>query len=219
MAPLNKDIDATVLRREYVENGLSVTAIARKYSWPVNTVRRWLDRQGIEFDESRRFGGRRGTGKYSKLDDREWLAEQLRTKPMLQIAQELGTTSGNVSDRVKRYGLRLAEDPGEAIRIGRSLSTPGKPVARRPLKIRLSGARNHGYIMILCPEHPCATKRGYVMEHRLVVEKHLGRYLSKSEDVHHLDGNRSNNALSNLIVLSRSDHIKIHAGQNKPKRH
>jgi len=39
---------------------------------------------------------------------------------------------------------------------------------------------------------------GYVFEHRLVVARALGRDLLPSEEVHHVDGNRANNDLSNL---------------------
>lgn len=44
---------------------------------------------------------------------------------------------------------------------------------------------NHGYRSLLIPDHPYASKRGYVPEHRLVMEKTLGRYLLPSEKVHH----------------------------------
>lgn len=47
--------------------------------------------------------------------------------------------------------------------------------------------------------------------HRLIMEKHLGRKLSKKEIVHHIDGNRQNNSLGNLEVLTRSEHSKLHS--------
>lgn len=67
-----------------------------------------------------------------------------------------------------------------------------------------------GYIEIYCPKHPFATKRGYVREHRLIMEDFLGRYLDKNEDVHHINGNKQDNRLENLELLSHSEHTKMH---------
>ena len=67
-----------------------------------------------------------------------------------------------------------------------------------------------GYKYIYMPEHPYCTKR-YVAEHRIVMEKHLGRYLTDNEVVHHLNGNKTDNNIGNLIVLSISDHSKLHS--------
>lgn len=50
---------------------------------------------------------------------------------------------------------------------------------------------NNGYVEIFY-------KGRWVVEHRLVVALHLGRQLKKGEQIHHKDGNRSNNDLSNL---------------------
>lgn len=58
--------------------------------------------------------------------------------------------------------------------------------------------RYDGYIAIKVPKHKNANSRGYVMEHRLVYEEHLKRLLLPSEFIHHKDGNRQNNYLSNL---------------------
>ena len=43
----------------------------------------------------------------------------------------------------------------------------------------------NGYILIHCPNHPFCDKRKYILEHRLVMEKHLRRYLKPKEIVHH----------------------------------
>lgn len=59
-------------------------------------------------------------------------------------------------------------------------------------------------------DHPYANKYGYVLEHRIVMENSLGRILDKSEIVHHIDGNKRNNEITNLVVLGSSDHIRLH---------
>lgn len=70
----------------------------------------------------------------------------------------------------------------------------------------------NGYISVYCPEHPKAwANSGSILEHRLVAEKMLGRYLEDDEDVHHLDNDKTNNHPNNLLVLHRAQHTKLHS--------
>jgi hypothetical protein len=92
-------------------------------------------------------------------------------------------------------------------------------VKRQPIGAQ-KGKKNHawrggatidksGYVLVYCPDHPRANSCGYVREHRLVMEAHLGRYLEPHEVVHHKDGNHQNNHLDNLELFScNSDHLK-----------
>lgn len=45
-----------------------------------------------------------------------------------------------------------------------------------------------------------------VKEHRYVMEQHIGRKLLSNEDVHHKDGNKQNNHISNLEIIYHGDH-------------
>lgn len=50
-------------------------------------------------------------------------------------------------------------------------------------------------------------------EHRAVAEQMLGRPLTSKDVVHHIDGNKHNNAPDNLQVLSHADHLRLHHGE------
>lgn len=50
----------------------------------------------------------------------------------------------------------------------------------------------------------------FIYEHRYVMEKALGRLLRADEEVHHIDGNKANNDLSNLVILVAQKHKNFH---------
>ena len=50
-------------------------------------------------------------------------------------------------------------------------------------------------------------------EHRYLMEQFLGRKLEPDEVVHHIDGNRGNNDLANLVVMKRNEHSSLHRQQ------
>jgi hypothetical protein len=84
----------------------------------------------------------------------------------------------------------------------------------------------YGYKLIRQPNHPFCNCDEFVFEHRLVAEKYLLndentveidgiKYLSPFYEVHHIDGNRLNNSPENLMVLTKSEHMKLHKKKKK----
>jgi len=75
------------------------------------------------------------------------------------------------------------------------------------------GKRIHsnGYVWIYSPLHPYHSAQKYVLEHRLVMEKNLKRYLNPNEIVHHINGNHQDNRIDNLMLFSDSkSHLNYH---------
>ena len=60
---------------------------------------------------------------------------------------------------------------------------------------------------IYSPNHPFKTKQNFVLEHRLIAEKYLKRYLTRKEVIHHKNNNPLDNQKENLIVFPNE---KIH---------
>lgn len=72
---------------------------------------------------------------------------------------------------------------------------------------------NHGYVEICVGDNTTysGVKGGYIREHVKVMQDHLGRQLIKGEVVHHIDGDKTNNGISNLDLCTISEHNNAHA--------
>jgi hypothetical protein len=67
----------------------------------------------------------------------------------------------------------------------------------------------YGYVLIYMPGHSRCDKKGYVLEHILIVEKAMGKPLPPGAVVHHHDGDRMNNGNKNLLVCQNDAYHKF----------
>lgn len=84
----------------------------------------------------------------------------------------------------------------------------------------------YGYILIRKEDHPFKNYDGFVFEHRLVAEQFLltdensieidgNHYLSPDYVVHHKDGNKQNNSVDNLEIMTLAEHTRYHRKKKK----
>ena len=71
-----------------------------------------------------------------------------------------------------------------------------------------------GYVLVKAPWHPY-NRKGYYSQHRLIVEANIGRLLEPEEVVHHIDGNKLNNSIDNLSVMTQREHMMLHQMEKK----
>lgn len=114
-----------------------------------------------------------------RLYSEEHLAQDL-------IARKLGTSQSKVSRVLQRKGIR---DGKHAFGDTHGMWNGGIVVLKGYLYER---------VQLVDTYSSMSNSSGYVAQHRLVMARHLGRVLSRSETVHHIDGNRKNNKLENL---------------------
>lgn len=82
---------------------------------------------------------------------------------------------------------------------------------RKPFHWKGGIKQCHGYIFVLKHNHPFRNPQGYVFEHRLVIEKIIGRYLLPQEVCHHINKVKNDNRPQNLMAFTNNSvHLKFH---------
>lgn len=74
-----------------------------------------------------------------------------------------------------------------------------------------------GYVIVLKPDHPFCDTRGYVFEHRLVIEQQIGRYLKPEERCHHLGAKDDNRPHMLMAFKTNGAHKQFEWDKIKPE--
>ena len=112
----------------------------------------------------------------------------------------------SIANKGKKYALgsKRTEEQKEKLRVAKLKKGVGHKTTRKD-----------GYVSIYFPDHPKSSKDGYIMEHILVMECYIGRWLKDDEVVHHKNKIRNDNRIENLQLMT----FKEHAGFHMKERH
>ena len=104
----------------------------------------------------------------------------------------------NISKGLKRYMKTIPKEHLENL-------DKARPRGKNHPNWKGGRRKDNGYIYLYDP-----TKKNHrYAEHRIVMEKHLGRKLESYECVHHLNKKRDDNRIENLLLVTRDTHKSI----------
>lgn len=178
----NSPQDERDIVRRY-QDGESLTALGKAFGCHLQTIANVLRRHGV--DPRGRGGPRRQFSRQeAETVVRRWESGESQTA----IAESLGMRQYQVRRLLAAHGLKI--EPRQARGEKHGLWKGGRSKNRQ------------GYVLVKVDwDSPFASMRnssGYVQEHRLIMARHLGRPLRSWESVHHIDGDKSHNDITNL---------------------
>ena len=133
-------------------------------------------------------------------EELEYLREHYPAEKAVDVACALGRPVRGIQHKASRLGIHKDE---RFFCVKSEYMKKSHPSMSRKMTSK-------GYVLRYVPEHPNASKTGHVMEHRLIMEEYLGRYLDKNTDVHHINGIKTDNRIENLAVMTHAEHTILH---------
>lgn len=211
MGPRKPPTDREIanLRRAIEEEHLRFVDVAESFGWTLYRVKNLAKRNGIVQTFHHQRSGQDHVRWFEPTpEEKESLRYLIEDEKLswTKTAKKLGWPLRRVHRLIQRYDLKT-QPSGPRPREGHPAWKGGRIVDK------------DGYVLIWCPDHPHKRKHTrHMLEHRLVMEKHLGRYLDPKEVVHHKNKNKQDNRIENLVLFSEnSEHLRHELTGQRPK--
>lgn len=133
-----------------------------------------------------------------EIDTRNWGSQNEFAKTKISNAQ-----------KGKKYALGKKRTEEQKQKLSKAKQLKG---------IGCKKQRKDGYVAIHFPDHPKSNKDGYIMEHDLIMECFIGRWLKDNEIVHHKNKIRNDNRIENLQLMTFEEHARLHMIERHKKR-
>ena len=146
--------------------------------------------------------------KYQKTEYKQWSDDDIATliefypnTKTIDLVPVLHRSKQSIDHKAQRLGLKKTD---ELLFDNRSARRGEKSPTWKGGKTR----SRKGYVVL-------RNDGDVIFEHRAVMEEHIGRKLTEDEVVHHINGDKTDNRLENLQMMTRGEHSTMHNKRRK----
>lgn len=146
--------------------------------------------------------------KYQKTEYKQWSDDDIATliefypnTKTIDLVPVLHRSKQSIDHKAQRLGLKKTD---ELLFDNRSARRGEKSPTWKGGKTR----SRKGYVVL-------RNDGDVIFEHRAVMEEHIGRMLTEDEVVHHINGDKTDNRLENLQLMTRGEHSTMHNKRRK----
>lgn len=146
--------------------------------------------------------------KYQKTEYKQWSDDDIATliefypnTKTIDLVPVLNRSKQSIDHKAQRLGLKKTDE----------LLYSNRSARRGEKSPTWQGGKTHstkGYVVL-------SNNGNVIFEHRAVMETHLGRKLTDDEVVHHINGDKTDNRLENLQLMTRGEHSTMHNKRRK----
>lgn len=141
-------------------------------------------------------------------------SRQLSAETKTKISTSLLNKNKDKPHKTKVYELKLKRYVREGKVFAEKIGLKNSPYNEYNVASEVILVEGRRAYLLSLYEGNSRIKHEIILVHRYNMANKLGRKLRSDEVVHHIDGNKNNNSISNLEIMSVSEHSRLHAKED-----